>query len=127
MGGKQFIIDARKIIGSDVVVLFLCYNIKHLDWIKNFKNALFSNDVSFYEDYLNCFINEKEHYEDEEEDDNDDSNDSKDEIDEQKIIREIKDLRDMIENTYRVKLNFDNNFLYYPKFKNEGKFSDLEL
>ena len=60
LGGKEFIINARKIIGSEIVVLFLCYNIKHLDWIKNFKNALFSNEASFYEEYLKCFMREKE-------------------------------------------------------------------
>ena len=126
LSGKDFVINARKIIGSDLVVLFLCYNIKHLNWIKNFKNALFSNDVSFYENYLSCFIRKKEKDEDEEERE-EDSDESKDEIDDQKIIREIKELRDEVENCYRVKFNFDDKFLYYPKFKNEGKFSDLEL
>ena len=43
LSGKDFIINARKIIGSDVVALFLCYNIKHLNWIKNFKNAFENN------------------------------------------------------------------------------------
>ena len=38
---KEFIIKARKIIGSDVITLFLAYNIGHLDWIKNYSNALF--------------------------------------------------------------------------------------
>ena len=125
LSGKKFIIDARKIIGSEIVALFLCYNIKHLDWIKNFKNALFSNDASFYEEYLNCFIKKK----DEQEDDNDsDSEDNKDDdIDDKKIIKEIKELRDSVENTYLVKFNFDDNFLNYPNFKNSGEFSDLEL
>ena len=132
LGGKEFIINARKIIGSEIVVLFLCYNIKHLDWIKNFKNALFSNEASFYEEYLKCFMREKEpngyDNEQEDDDDNDDNSDSKDDdLDDQKIITEIKDLRSMLENTYRVKFNFDNKFLDYPKFKNKGKFSELEL
>ena len=103
LSGKQFIIDARKIIGNDVVALFLCYNIKHLNWIKNFKNALFSNDASFYEEYLNCFIKKKD-----EEDNDDDNDDSEEEIDDKKIIEEIKDLKDMIENNYQVRFNFDN-------------------
>lgn len=62
-------------------------------------------------------------HEDESDDDNDES---KDEIDNQKIIREIKEVRDSRKD-FRVKLNFDDKFLYYPKFKNEGQFSDLEL
>lgn len=31
----------------------------HLDWIKNFKNDLFSNDASFYGEYLSYFIKKK--------------------------------------------------------------------
>ena len=128
LSGKDFIINARKIIGSDVVVLFLCYNIKHLNWIKNFKNALFSNDASFYEEYLSCFIKKKDENDEEESENEEESDESKDnEVDDSKIITEIKELRDSVENLYRVKFNFDDKFLYYPKFKNEGKFSDLEL
>ena len=37
----------------------------------------------------------------------------------------IKSLIKKCENYYNVKFNFDNNFLYYPYFKNEGKYSDL--
>ena len=57
LGGKKFVTKARKIIGKDVIVLFLAYNIAHLKWIKDFKNALFSNDLKFYEEYLQCFEN----------------------------------------------------------------------
>ena len=102
LGGKKFIDEARKIIGNDVVALFLAYNTGHLDWIKNYKNSLFSNDPNFYEEYLNCFSEEK--------------NDAK---------CEIKKLKEKIENHYKVKFNFDDNFLYYPNFKDDGKFSDL--
>ena len=56
LGGKKFITNARKIIGNDVIALFLAYNTSHLDWIKNYKNALFSNDPKFYEEYLECFV-----------------------------------------------------------------------
>ena len=55
LGGKAFVDQARKIIGNDVVVLFLAYNIQHLEWIKNYKNALFSNDQILYKEYLNSF------------------------------------------------------------------------
>ena len=55
LGGREFVINARKIIGNDVITLFLAYNIQHINWIKNFKNSLFSNQPTFYEDYLNCF------------------------------------------------------------------------
>ena len=29
------------------------------------------------------------------------------------------------EDYYKIKFNFDNNFLNYPYFKNEGKYSQL--
>ena len=55
LGGKKFVDNARKIIGNDVIVLFLAYNTAHLKWVKDYKNALFSNDPNFYEEYLQCF------------------------------------------------------------------------
>ena len=39
---KKFIDEARKIIGNDVITLFIAYNIGDLDWIKNYSNVLFS-------------------------------------------------------------------------------------
>ena len=36
-GGKKFVDIARKIIGNEVIVLFLAYNIAHLKWIKIIK------------------------------------------------------------------------------------------
>ena len=52
LGGKKFIDEARRIIGNDVIALFLAYNKEYLKWIKDYKNALFSNDPNFYEEYL---------------------------------------------------------------------------
>ena len=101
LGGKDFIIKAREIIGSNVIALFLAYNIRHIDWIKNFKNALFSNEPTFYEEYLSCF-----------EGDGDYKN-------------KILNLKSKIENNYKVKFNFDNQFFSFPNFKDSGKFSDL--
>ena len=102
LGGKKFIDEARKIIGNNVIVLFLAYNKNHLEWIKKYKNALFSNDPKFYEDYLRCF--------------NDEFYDKKD---------KILELKETIENHYKVQFNFDDKFLDYPKFKDGGKFGDL--
>ena len=102
LGGKKFVDEARKIIGNDVIALFLAYNIKHLDWIKNYKNALFSNKPNFYEEYLNCF--------------NDEFYNKKD---------KILELKETIENHYKVKFNFDDKFLDYPKYKDGGSFSEL--
>ena len=102
LGGKKFVDEARKIIGNDVIALFLAYNIQHLDWIKNYKNALFSNQPNFYEEYLNCF--------------NDEMYSKKE---------KILELKQTIENHYKVQFNFDDKFLDYPKFKDGGNFSDL--
>ena len=107
LGGKQFIEEARKIIKSEVVVLFNAYSIEHLNWVKKYKNALFSNLPNFYEQYLDCFYNKTE--------------------EESKIA--IKDLKNCIENYYNVKFNFDKNFLDYPYTKNSNyqQFKDLRF
>ena len=104
LGGKEFIDQARKIIGNDVITLFLAYNIEHLNWIKNYKNALFSNEPNFYEKYLACFSDE---YDDASKKDN------------------LIELKEDMEKHYKMNFSFNGQFLYYPNFKGEGKFSDL--
>ena len=103
LGGKKFITNARKILENDVIVLFLAYNIEHLEWVKDFNNALFSNESKFYERYLNCF------YDNETIDDN------------------IKLLINEMEMFYKIKFKFDNNYLNFPLYKESGKYSDLEF
>jgi len=100
--GKKFVKKARKIIGNDVIVLFLAYNIEHLKWIKDYKNALFSNNPEFYEEYLECF-------------------------DDDSIEYKIKSLIGQMEKHYKIKFNFDGNFLKFPNFKESGKYSDLRF
>ena len=99
--GKIFVENARKILGNDVIVLFISSNTDNLKWIQNYKNALFSNDPNFVEEYLKSF---------------EDGNN---------IEGKLKSLIKKCENYYKVKFNFDKNFLYYPYFKDEGKYSDL--
>ena len=101
-GGKKFIEKARQIIGNDVIALFLAYQISHLDWIKDFKNAIFSNEPKFYEEYLQCFGCGSEKY-------------------------ELKHLKKKMEKHYGVKFNFDDSFLDYPLFKKEGEYSELRF
>ena len=101
LGGKKFVDEARKILGNDVIALFLAYNTGHLNWIKNYKNSLFSNDPNFYEEYLNCFSEKMN------------------------TQCEIMKLKEKIESHYNVKFNFDDKFLYFPYFKDYGKVSDL--
>ena len=103
--GKTFIEEARNIIGNDVVVLFNAYDISHLDWVKNYKNAFFSNEPEFYEPYLECFYDKSEH----------------------QCKISIKKLKETIEKHYDVKFNFDDKFLDFPYTKKVyiNKFEDL--
>ena len=105
LGGKKFIDKAREIIGNKVITLFLAYNKGHLNWIKNYKNALFANGPKFYEEFLQCFDVD---YDD-------------------KIRNNIKDLIENLEAHFNVKFNFDDNYLDYPYFKREGKYLDLNF
>ena len=91
-GGRTFVEEARKILKNNIIVLFSAYSINHLKWVKDFPNALFSNDPKFYEQYLDCFYDKTP--------------------DKTKIA--IKELKGKIENHYQVKFNFDNHFLFYP-------------
>ena len=75
-----------------------------MKWIKDYKNALFSNDPDFYEEYLYCFSEETFSKK-----------------------RKILELKEKIENHYKVKFNFDDKFLDFPNFKNKGFYSDLSF
>ena len=103
-GGRDFVNEARKIIGNDVLAFFNAYMEEHLEWIVNYKNALFSNDKKFYEQYLECFT--------------DDLNTTK---------KNILTLKSSIEDNYDVKFKIEDDFLNYPHFKEEGKFADLNF
>ena len=113
LGGQKFVDNARKIIGNDVIVLFLAYNIAHLKWIKNYKNALFSNDLNFYEEYLQCF-DYKHRWSIMGIDDND-------------VEKNILKLIEKMEKHYKIKFNFDDKFLQFPNYKESGKYSDLSF
>ena len=104
-GGKKFIDDARKIIGNNVIALFLAYKSSHIDWIKKYENALFSNDPKFYEEYLECF----------------------DEDNEVSIKYNIEKLIKKMEAHYKVKFNFNVRYLDYPKFLKNGNYDDLRF
>ena len=104
-GGKLFIDEARKIIGNNVITLFLAYKSSHLDWIKNYENALFSNDPKFYEEYLQCFDGKWEG----------------------EIKYNIQNLINKLEAHYKVKFNFNDKYLDYPLFTEEGKYGDLNF
>ena len=100
--GINFVSEARKIIGNNAIVLFSAYQGKHIKKIKEIKNALFSNDASFFEKYLDCFKGNEE-----------------------QIKGNIMNLKNELEKHYNVKFNFNEQFLFYPKFKASGKYSNL--
>ena len=55
LSGKKFVEVARKIYGFDLMVLFFSINQKHLNWIQNFPNCLYTNTAEIYEEYISNF------------------------------------------------------------------------
>ena len=103
-GGRDFVNEARKIIGNDVLAFFNAYMEEHLEWIVNYKNALFSNEKKFYEQYLECFTDDLE-----------------------TTKKNILTLKSSIEDNYDVKFKIEDDFLDYPNLKKEGYFADLNF
>ena len=77
--------------------------VEHLNWIKDFPNAIYSNDNTFYEKYLECF---------------NDTNTNN-------VKENIENLIGSIENHYKVKFNFNKKYLDFPYYKESGLYSDL--
>jgi len=96
LSGKKFVEVARKILGFDVMVLFFSNNKNHFDWLQKFPNVLYSSVNKFYENYISNY-NEKG------------------------LIQLKKD----VENLYKIKLNFTNDFLSFPKFADNKEYKDL--
>ena len=91
--GKKFIEIARKILGFDAVVLFFSGNKIHFEWLKNFKNALYTDTSDFYEEYV---MNYNE--------------------------TGLKNLKNKVEKNYKIKFpEFTDDFLSFPKFIKENK------
>ena len=99
LSGKKFIEIARKILNFDVMVLFFSANEKHLKWIQKFPNCLYTDTAEIYEDYIMNF-NEKG----------------------------LKELKKVVEKEYNITLmDFSEDFLSYPNYKNEADFSSLNF
>ena len=96
LSGKKFVEIAREILGFEVMVLFFSNNQSHFSWLQNFPNALYTNDASFYKDYI---LNYNE--------------------------QGLFDLKKKIENYYGINLKFTDNFLKFPKFINEKEYDDI--
>ena len=52
LGGKKFVEVARKILGFNVMVLFFSANRNHFSWLKEFPNALYTDNSDFYKQYI---------------------------------------------------------------------------
>ena len=99
LSGKKFVEIARKIFGFNLMVLFFSANNNHLKWVQKFSNCLYTNSSAIYEEYILNF-NEKG----------------------------LKNLKKEVEKTYQIKLlDFSNDFLSYPYFKNQVEYSDPDL
>jgi hypothetical protein len=96
LSGIKFVDIARKILGFDVMTLFFSNNIENIQWIQNYPNALYSDDTSFIEKYINNY-NEKG----------------------------LLDLKVETEKKYNIKLKFTEDFLKFPKFVNIKKYDNL--
>ena len=93
LSGKKFVEIARKILGFDVVVLFFSANKNHFNWLKDFNNALYTDNSNFYEKYV---LNYNE--------------------------QGLKELKNIVEKNYNFKFrDFTQDFLKFPKFINGDK------
>ena len=100
LAGRAFVDQARQIIGNNVIVLFVAYNINHLNWITNYPNALFCNEYEYFKEYLDIFSQPDLQY-------------------------KIPGLIQKFGNHYKVKFNFDNNYLNFPLYRDSGSYSEL--
>ena len=99
LSGKKYIEKARELLGFDVMVLFYAQTTDHLKWIKNFKNALYTNTDDFLLEYIKNYN-----------------------------IDGLKKLKTKIEQYYKTKLmNFTEDFLQFPNFKNQIEYSKLKF
>ena len=106
--GQDFIIKARRIIGSNPIAAVSALNIEgHDQWIKNLENVLLINDVDFHAKFIKCIkMKDKNYYE---------------------------QLRQEIINFYSSNIpNFNlreptDDLFNFPNFKEEGTFQDLNF
>ena len=96
LSGKKFVEVARKILGFNVMVLFFSNNKNNFGWLQKFPNALYTNMNNFYEKYVTNYNKNG-----------------------------LIQLKKEVENEYKIKLNFDNEFLSFPKFVDNKEYKDL--
>ena len=98
---KKFIEDVRRILKFNVIVLFYTSNLSHLDWIKDFPNALFTMSEDFFREYILNFNSNG-----------------------------LNQLKKKIEEYYKQKLDKFNVDLSYPLFneaEQKGNYEYIEI
>ena len=96
LSGKKFVEVARKILGFDVMVLFFSNDKNNFTWLQKFPNALYSSENKFNEKYVSNYNKNG-----------------------------LIQLKKEIENKYKIKLKYTDDFLSFPKFADGKKYSDL--
>ena len=96
--GKRFVDIVRKIYGFEVLVLFFSHNKKHLEWIKDYKNSLFTDNIDYYREYITNF-NEKE----------------------------LKNLKEKLEKELSIQFIFTHDFIAFSRYLEKGNFSSLNF
>ena len=97
---KQFINDIRAILQFNVVVLFFTQSLEHLNWIKDFPNALFTTMNTHFEEYILNFNKNG-----------------------------LNTLKSKIESQYGMELKQFNADLSYPLFNqaNSSNYNDITI
>ena len=105
--GKDFIIEARKIIGANTIAAVTAYDIaRHISWVKDMKNVLILNGIDFHKKFLRAVINQN--------------------------FESLQNLRNEIIECYSNINGFElreltRDLFNFPKFKSEGRFEELDF
>ena len=105
--GKDFIIEARKIIGANTIAAVTAYDIaRHISWVKDMKNVLILNGIDFHKKFLRAAINHD--------------------------FESLQNLRNEIIECYSNINGFGlreltRDLFNFPKFKSEGRFEELDF
>ena len=96
--GKRFVDIVRKIYGFEVLALFFSHNKNHLEWIKNYKNSLFTDNINYYREFITNF-NDKG----------------------------LKALKEKLEKELSIQFKFNFDYIIFNNYIEKGPFSHLHF
>ena len=102
--GRDFIIKAREIIGSNTITLVTCFlPSNHLNWVPYLPNTFLSNEKELFKDFLKNAVQEN--------------------------ISEMRNFKNKIEYKYGCYFNqiYENDLFRFPKFMGSGTFDQLRF